>query len=75
MVYNKFYQSTRNIKNYKVTIAYFQSFLIQYEGVKDFKGKVNKVKQLLINIEIEDYNNFTNYFNQYLIEFGKVDSI
>jgi len=36
-------------------MAYFQSFLVQYKGVEDLKGKVNKTKQLLIDIEIEDY--------------------
>ena len=28
-----------------------------------------------MDIEIEDYNNFNNYPNQYLIEFNKVDNI
>jgi len=37
-------------------MAYFQSFLVQYKGIKNLKGKVNKVKQLLIDIEIKDYS-------------------
>ena len=28
-----------------------------------------------MDIEIKDYNNFTNYSNQYLTEFNKVDGI
>ena len=44
-------------------MAYFQSFLAQYKGVKDFKDKANKTKQLLIDIEIKDYNNSVNYSN------------
>ena len=44
-------------------MAYFQSFLIQYKGIKDFKSEDNKAKQLFIDIEIEDYNNSNNYPN------------
>ena len=56
-------------------MAYFQSFLVQYEGAEDFKSKVNKTEQLLINIKIEDYNNSNNYPDQYLTEFSEVNSI
>jgi hypothetical protein len=56
-------------------MAYFQSFLVQYKGVKNLKSEANKTKQLLIDIEIEDYNNSNNYPNQYLIELGEVNSI
>jgi hypothetical protein len=51
-------------------MAYFQSFLVQYKGVKDLKSKVNKVKQLLIDIEIKSYSP-----DQYFTEYSKVDSI
>jgi hypothetical protein len=51
-------------------VAYFQNFLIQYKGVKNLKGKVNKTKQLLIDIEIEDYSP-----NQYFTEYSKVNGI
>ena len=36
---------------------------------------MSETKQLLINIEIEDYNNPANYPNQYFTELSKVDSI
>ena len=49
--------------------------MVQYEGIKDFKGEANETKQPFIDIEIEDYNNSNNYPNQYLIEFSKVNSI
>ena len=43
---------------------YYQSFLSQFEGVKGLTdNKLSKTKQLLIDIEIEDYNNLTNYPN------------
>ena len=42
-------------------MAYFYSFLVQYKGVEDFKSKANKTKQLLIDIEIKDYNNSIDY--------------
>jgi len=51
-------------------MAYFQSFLVQYKGVEDLKGEVNKTKQLLIDIEIKDYSP-----NQYFTKYGEVDSI
>jgi len=54
-------------------MAYFQSFLVQYEGVKDFEGEANETKQFLMDIEIEDYNNSTDYSNQYLTELSKID--
>ena len=55
---------------------YYQSFLSQFEGVKRLiDNRLSETKQLLINIEIEDYNNPANYPNQYLIEFSEVDSI
>ena len=55
---------------------YYQSFLSQFKGVKGLiNNKLSKTKQLLIDIEIEDYNNPANYPNQYLTEFSEVDSI
>jgi hypothetical protein len=56
-------------------MAYFQSFLVQYEGEEDLKSKANKTKQLLIDMEIEDYDNPANYPNQYIIELGEVNGI
>jgi hypothetical protein len=44
-------------------MAYFQNFLIQYKGEEDLKSKANEIKQLLIDIEIKDYNNSYNYPN------------
>jgi hypothetical protein len=73
--YNKFRQSIWHIRNQEVTIAYFQSFLVQYKGEEDFKSKANKTKQLLIDMEIEDYNNSTDYPNQYLTELSEVNNI
>jgi hypothetical protein len=55
---------------------YYQSFLSQFKSVEGLiNNGLSKTKQLLIDIEIKDYNNFTNYPNQYLIEFGEVNSI
>ena len=43
---------------------YYQSFLSQFEGVKRLiNNKLSETKQLFIDIEIEDYNNPTNYPN------------
>ena len=50
-------------------MAYFQSFLVQYKSTKNLKSKANKTKQLLINIEIEDYSS-----DQYFTEYSKVNS-
>jgi len=66
--YNKFYQSAQYIGNQEVITAYFQSFLVQYKGEEDFKSEVNKAKQLLMDMEIEDYSP-----NQYFTEYGEVD--
>ena len=55
---------------------YYQNFLSQFKGVKGLTdNKLSETKQLLINMEIKDYNNPTNYPNQYLTELSKVDSI
>jgi hypothetical protein len=55
---------------------YYQNFLSQFKGVKGLTdNRLSKTKQLLINIEIENYNNPNNYSDQYLTEFSKVDSI
>jgi hypothetical protein len=56
-------------------MAYFQSFLVQYKGEEDFKSEANETKQLFMDMEIKDYNNFADYPDQYLIEFSEVDSI
>jgi hypothetical protein len=42
-------------------MAYFQSFLVQYKREEDLKSKANETKQLLIDMEIENYDNSTNY--------------
>ena len=45
-------------------VIYYQSFLSQFKGVKGLTdNKLNKTKQLLIDMEIEDYNNSANYPN------------
>ena len=49
-------------------MAYFQSFLVQYKGEEDLKSEVNKAKQFLMDIEIEDYSP-----NQYFTEYSEVD--
>jgi hypothetical protein len=55
---------------------YYQSFLSQFKGVKGLiNNGLSKTKQLLIDIEIEDYNNPTNYPDQYLTELSEVNSI
>ena len=55
---------------------YYQSFLSQFEGVEGLiNNKLSETKQLLTDMKIKDYNNPTNYPNQYLIEFGKVNNI
>ena len=57
-------------------VVYYQSFLSQFKGVKGLiDNGLSKTKQLFTDIEIKDYNNPTNYPNQYLTELGKVDSI
>jgi len=66
--YNKFRQSARNVGNREATAAYFQSFLVQYEGVEDLEGEVNEAEQLLMDMEIEDYSP-----DQYFTEYGEVD--
>jgi hypothetical protein len=43
---------------------YYQSFLSQFKGVKGLiDNGLSKTKQLLIDIEIKDYNNLANYSN------------
>ena len=45
-------------------VMYYQSFLSQFEGVKGLiNNRLSKTKQLLIDIEIKNYNNFTDYPN------------
>ena len=45
-------------------VAYYQSFLSQFKGVKGLtNNKLSETEQLLIDMEIEDYNNPTNYPN------------
>ena len=55
---------------------YYQSFLSQFKGVKGLiDNGLSETEQLLIDMEIEDYDNPANYPNQYLIELGEVDGI
>ena len=57
-------------------VVYYQSFLSQFEGVKGLTDNgLSETKQLLTDIEIKDYNNPTDYPNQYLTELSEVDSI
>ena len=57
-------------------VVYYQSFLSQFKGVKGLiDNRLSKTEQLFIDIEIKNYNNPTNYPNQYLIELSKVNSI
>ena len=43
---------------------YYQSFLSQFKGVKGLiDNKLNKTKQLFMDMEIENYNNPADYFN------------
>ena len=43
---------------------YYQNFLSQFKGVKGLiDNGLSETKQLLIDIEIKDYNNPTNYLN------------
>jgi len=73
--YNKFHQSVQHVGNWEVIIAYFQSFLVQYEGEEDLESKANETEQLFIDMEIEDYDNPADYPNQYITELGEVDGI
>ena len=73
--YNKFRQSAQNVGNREVTTAYFQSFLVQYEGAEDLESEANETEQLLMDMEIEDYDNSDDYPDQYLTELGEVDGI
>ena len=42
----------------------YQSFLSQFKGVKGLiDNGLSETKQLFMDIEIEDYNNFANYPN------------
>ena len=57
-------------------VAYYQGFLSQFKGIKGLiNNGLSETKQLLTDMEIEDYNNPTNYPDQYLTELSKVDSI
>ena len=57
-------------------VIYYQSFLSQFKGVKGLiDNGLSETKQLFIDIEIKDYNNFANYPNQYLTEFSEVNGI
>ena len=57
-------------------VIYYQSFLSQFKGIKGLiDNRLSKTKQLFIDIEIKDYNNFADYPNQYLTELSEVDSI
>jgi hypothetical protein len=42
-------------------MVYFQSFLVQYKRIFFFKSKANETEQLLIDMEIKNYNNSANY--------------
>ena len=55
---------------------YYQSFLSQFKGVKGLiNNGLSETEQLLMDIEIKDYDNPANYPNQYLTELSKVDNI
>jgi hypothetical protein len=57
-------------------IVYYQSFLSQFKGIKGLiNNKLSETEQLLIDMEIKDYNNSINYPDQYLIELSKVNNI
>jgi hypothetical protein len=47
--------------------------LVQYKGVENLDGEVNKAKQLLIDMEIEDYPSDQYLSDQYFTQFGQVD--
>jgi hypothetical protein len=56
--------------------VYYQNFLSQFKGVKGFiNNRLSKTKQLLMDMEIKNYNNPANYPDQYLTELSKVNSI
>jgi hypothetical protein len=38
------------------TVAYYQSFLISYEGIEDQTEETDNAEQLLTAIELEKYN-------------------
>ena len=43
-------------------VVYYQSFLSQFKGIKGLiDNRLSKTEQLLINIEIKDYNKPANY--------------
>ena len=43
---------------------YYQNFLSQFESIKGFiDNRLSKTKQLVMDIEIKDYNNATDYPN------------
>ena len=69
--YNKFNQYTQH-----PTVAYYQSFLSQFEGVEGLTDDgLSETEQLLTDMEIEDYDNPADYPDQYLTELGEVDGI
>ena len=52
------------------------SKVVDLKGVKGLiDNRLSKTKQLFTDIEIKDYNNSTNYPNQYLKELSKIDGI
>ena len=43
-------------------VVYYQSFLSQFKGIKGLTDDgLSETKQLLIDMEIKNYNNPTNY--------------
>jgi hypothetical protein len=43
-------------------VVYYQSLLSQFKGIKGLiNNGLSETEQLLIDIEIEDYNNSINY--------------
>ena len=43
-------------------VVYYQSFLSQFEGIKGLiNNRLSETEQLLMDMEIEDYNNPIDY--------------
>ena len=56
--------------DYKITPAYFQSFLTYWEGVEGFPNNNNlsEIDQMLMNMEIED-----DLYEYYLTELREIN--
>ena len=71
--YTKFRQYAQKVSNKEPTVAYFQSFLAQFEGVdalpKD-DNDLNEAEQLLVQMEVEDEE-----ADQFFTEYGQIDGL